>query len=102
MGVFRITRGEVVFQISRMMIVGTFAGCFIGFIALRLSFIILVYVLVISIFDMVVVMNICVLLQERSLRVLRIIRIADLTAGLDSWPAPSEGSMLVRFTAAST
>lgn len=78
------------FNFFGMMVAGAFIWCFIGFIVLRLSFMIRVHVLVVSIFDIVVVMNICVLSQERSLRVLPILRIADLAAGLNSWPAPSE------------
>ena len=48
----------------------------------------MVRVCVLVILDIVVVMNIFALLQERSLRVLSVIRIADLVAGLDFWPAP--------------
>lgn len=48
----------------------------------------MVRVCVLVILDIVVVMNIFALLQERSLRVLPVIRIADLVAGLDFWPAP--------------
>lgn len=54
----------------------------------KIGFMIRVHVLVISILDIVVVMNIFVLLQERSLRALPILRIVDLAAGLDCWPAP--------------
>lgn len=63
-----------------------FYRVFISLIVSRLSFMVRVCVLVIL--DIVVVMNIFALLQERSLRVLPVIRIADLVAGLDFWPAP--------------